>query len=226
MKIQSASSVAQSYLILCNPMDCSRPGFPVHNKLPELVRIHAHQVGDVIQPSHPLSSSSPPDFNLSQHQGLFKLIGSLHQVAKVLEIHLHHESFQWILRSDFFIYFFKFYFIFKIYNIVLVLPNIEMNLPQVYMCSPSWTLLPPPSPYHPLGRPSAPAPSIQYRASNLDRRLVSYMILCVFQCHSPKSSHPLPLPQSPNDCSIYLCLFCCLTYRGIVTIFLNSIYMH
>ena len=53
----------------------------------------------------------------------------------------------------------------------------------------------------PLGRPSAPAPSIQYHASNLDWRLVPYMILYVFQCHSPKSSHPLPLPQSPKDCS-------------------------
>ena len=78
----------------------------------------------------------------------------------------------------------------------------------------------------PLGRPSAPAPSIQYRASNLDWRLISYMILYIFQCHSPKSSHPLPLPQSPKDCSRHLCLFCCLVYRVIVTIFLNSIYMH
>ena len=77
-----------------------------------------------------------------------------------------------------------------------------------------------------LGRPSAPAPSIQYRASNLDWRLVSFMILYIFQCHSPKSSHPLPLPQSPKYCSRHQCLFCCLTYRVIVTIFLNSIYMH
>ena len=76
-----------------------------------------------------------------------------------------------------------------------------------------------------LGRPSAPSPSIQYRASNLDWRLVSYMILYVFQCYSPKSSHPLPLPQSPKDCSIHQCLFCCLIYRVIVSIFLNSIYM-
>ena len=77
-----------------------------------------------------------------------------------------------------------------------------MNPPQVYMCSPSEPsslLLP-----HtiPLGRPSAPAPSIQYRASNLDWRLISYMILYMFQCHSPKSSHPLPLPQSPKDCLV------------------------
>ena len=77
----------------------------------------------------------------------------------------------------------------------------------------------------PLGRPSAPAPSIQYHALNLDWRLISYMILYMFQCHSPKSSHPLSLPQSPKDCSIHQCLFCCLAYRVIVTIFLNSIYM-
>ena len=77
----------------------------------------------------------------------------------------------------------------------------------------------------PLGRPSAPAPSIQYRALNLDWRLISYMILYMFQCHSPKSSHPLPLSQSPKDCSIHQCLFCYLVYRVIVTIFLNSTYM-
>ena len=70
---------------------------------------------------------------------------------------------------------------------------------------------------------SAPAPSILYHASNLDWRFVSYMILYMFQCHSPNSSHPLPLPQSPKDCSIHLCLFCYLVYRVIVTIFLNSI---
>ena len=90
-------------------------------------------------------------------------------------------------------------------------------------------LSPPPSSLHPpcpipLGRLSAPAPSIQYCASNLDWRLVSYMISYIFQCHSPKSSHPLPLPQSPKDCSIHQCLFCCLVHRVIVTIFLNSIY--
>jgi len=75
----------------------------------------------------------------------------------------------------------------------------------------------------PLGHPSVPAPSVLYPASNLDWRFVSYMILYMFQCHSPKSSHPHPLSQSPRDCSIHLCLFCCLTYRIIITIFLNSI---
>ena len=77
----------------------------------------------------------------------------------------------------------------------------------------------------PLGHPSAPAPSILYPASNLDCQFISYMILYMFQCHSPKSPHPLPLPQSPKDCSIHLCLFCYLAYRVIVTIFLNSICM-
>ena len=95
-----------------------------------------------------------------------------------------------------------------------------------YTCVPHTepsSLLPPHT--IPLGRPSAPAPSIQHRASNLDWQLVSYMIFYMFQCHSPKSSYPLPLPQSPKDCSIHQCLFCCLVHRVIVTIFLNSIYM-
>ena len=77
----------------------------------------------------------------------------------------------------------------------------------------------------PLSHPSAPAPKIQYHSLNLDCLLISYMILFMFQCHSPKSSYPLPLPQSPQDCSIHQCLFCFLIYRVIVTIFLNPIYM-
>ena len=87
-----------------------------------------------------------------------------------------------------------------------------------YICVPHpepSSLLPPHT--IPLGRPSAPATSIQYHASNLDWQLVPYMMLYVFQCHFPKSSHPLPLPQSPKDCSIHQCLFCCLVYRVIVT---------
>ena len=66
------SSVTQSCLTLCNPIHCSMPGFPVHHQLSELAQTHVHQVGDAIKPSHPLSSPSPPAFNLSQHQGLFK----------------------------------------------------------------------------------------------------------------------------------------------------------
>ena len=102
---------------------------------------------------------------------------------------------------------------------------INMNLPQVYTCSQSGTPLPPPPNTIPPGHPSTPAPSILHPALNLDWQFVSYMILYMFQCHSPKSSHPLPLPQSPKDYSIHLCLFCYLAYRVIVTIFLNSIYM-
>ena len=92
MKSQSVqfSSVAQSCPVLCDPMDCSTPGFPVHHQLLESAQTHVHQVGDAIQPSHPLSSPSPPAFNLSQHQGLFKRVSSLHQVAKVLEFQLQH----------------------------------------------------------------------------------------------------------------------------------------
>ena len=82
------SSVAQLCLTLCDPMDCSLPGFPVYHQLPELVQTHIHRVGDTIQPSHPLSSPSPPAFNLSQHQGLFQWVRSLHQMAKVLELQL------------------------------------------------------------------------------------------------------------------------------------------
>ena len=70
------SSVAQLCLILYNPMDWSTPGFPVHHQLTELAQTHVHWVGDAIQPSHPLSSPSPPAFNLSRHQGLFQWVGS------------------------------------------------------------------------------------------------------------------------------------------------------
>ena len=78
----------------------------------------------------------------------------------------------------------------------------------------------------PLGHPSAPAPSTQSHALKLDWRFISHMIIYIFQCHSPKSSHPLPLPQSPKDCSIHLCLFYYLIFGVIVNIFLNSIYMY
>ena len=81
---QSVSSITQSCLSLCNPMDCSTPGLPVHYLLLELAQIHVHQVGDAIQPSHPLLPTSPPAFDLSQHQGLFQWVRSSHQVTQVL----------------------------------------------------------------------------------------------------------------------------------------------
>ena len=95
------SSVTQSCPTFCNPMDCSTPVFPVHHQLPELTQTHVHWVNDAIQQSHPLSSPSPPAFNLSQHLGLFQCVSSSHQVAKLLEFQLQHQSFQWIFRADF-----------------------------------------------------------------------------------------------------------------------------
>ena len=95
------SSVTQSCPTLCDPMDCSTPGILVHNQLLELVQTYVNRVSDAIQPSHPLSSPSPPTFNLSQHPGLFKWVSSSHQVAKVLEFQLQHQSFQWIFMTDF-----------------------------------------------------------------------------------------------------------------------------
>ena len=80
-------------------MDCSTPGLPVHHQLPEFTQTHVNWVGDAIQSSHPLSSPSPA-FNLSQHQGLFQWDSSSHQVAKVLELQLQHQSSQWIFRTD------------------------------------------------------------------------------------------------------------------------------
>ena len=87
-RVYDFSSVAQSCPALCDPTDCSTPGFPVHHQIPEFTQTHVHGVSDAIQPSHPLSSPSPPAFNLSQHQGFFQWVSSSHQVAKVLEFQL------------------------------------------------------------------------------------------------------------------------------------------
>ena len=94
------SSVAPT---LWDPMDCSTSGLPVPHQLLELTQTRVHWVSDAIRPSHPLSPSSPPALNLSQHQGLFKRFSSSHQVAKVLEFQLQYQSFQWIFRTYFLI---------------------------------------------------------------------------------------------------------------------------
>ena len=95
------SSVIQLCPTPCDPMDLqyARPPCPLPTL--EFTQTHIHWVSDTIQPSHPLSSPSPPIFNLSQHQGLFKCVSSSHQVAKGLEFPLQHQSFQWIFRTDF-----------------------------------------------------------------------------------------------------------------------------
>ena len=113
-------------------MDCSTPGLPVHHQLPEFTQAHVHWVSDTIQPSHALSSPSSPTFNFSQHQSLFK--------------------WKLTLESSFF------FFILLLYNTVLVLPYINMNLPRVYMSSQSWTPLPLPSPYHLSGSSQCTSP--------------------------------------------------------------------
>ena len=95
------SSVALSCLTLCDLMDCSTPGFPVHHQLSELIQTHVHWVGDVIQPSKSLSSPSPPAFKLSQHQGLFQWVSSLHQVAKGLEFKLQHQFLPMNIQGQF-----------------------------------------------------------------------------------------------------------------------------
>ena len=94
------SSVAQLCPTLCDPMNHSTPGLPVHQQLPEFTQTHVHWVGDAIQPSHPLSSPSPPAPNPSQHQGLSQWVNSSHEVAKVLEFQLQYQSFQWTPRTD------------------------------------------------------------------------------------------------------------------------------
>ena len=93
------SSVTQLCPTRCNPMNRSTLGLPVHHQLPEFTQTHVHRVGDAIQPSHPLSSPSPAP-NPSQHQGLFQWVSASHEVAKVLEFQLQHQSFQWTPRTD------------------------------------------------------------------------------------------------------------------------------
>ena len=100
LRMSQFSSVAQSCPTLCDPVNRSTPGLSVHHQLPEFTQTCVHQVGDAIQPPHPLSSPSPPVPNPSQHWGLFQWVNSSHEVAKVLEFQLQHQSFQWTPRTD------------------------------------------------------------------------------------------------------------------------------
>ena len=100
MSLGQFSSVAQSCPTLCDPMNHSTPGLPVHHQLPEFTQTQVHQVSDAIQPSHPLSSPSPPAPNPSQHQSIFQWVNSSHEVAKVLECQRWYHPFQWNPRAD------------------------------------------------------------------------------------------------------------------------------
>ena len=101
LKYCCCCSIIKSYPTLCHPMDYSMPGFPVLHYLLEFAQTHVHWADGAIQSSHHLSPPSPPAFSLSQHQGLSQWISSLHQVTKVLELQLQHQSFQWIFRVGF-----------------------------------------------------------------------------------------------------------------------------
>ena len=105
------------------------------------------------------------------------------------------------------------------------LPHIDMNQPWIYMCSPSRSPLPPPSPSHPSGSSQCTSPEHLSHASNLGWLSVSPLTVYLIQCYSLRTSHPRLLPQSPKVCSVHLCLFFCFAYRVIITIFLNSIYI-
>ena len=242
-------------------MDCSTPGFPVHQFL-KIAQTHVHRVGDAIQPSHPLLS--PSAFNLSQHLQSFlmsqlfewgrqRIGASASSSALPMNIHVSwwfmtnggyitcfiilftfantqwttHFVFQYVSIAHIF-----FYDGFIYFHWLITLQYCSGFCHTLTWISHGCTCVPhpePPSRLPPLpipqGHPSAPAPSTLSHASNLDWRFVSHIIY-MFQCYSLKSSHPRLLPQSPKVCSLYLCLFCCFAYTVIVTIFLNSIYIH
>ena len=115
------SSVTQSCLTSCNTMNHSTPGLPVHHQLPQFTQTHVHWVSDAIQPSHPLSSPSPPAPNPSQHQGLFQWVNSLHEVAKVLQFQLQNQSFQWSVNI-----YSNFLLIWGLYSLPVVWPEAKL----------------------------------------------------------------------------------------------------
>ena len=205
-----------SHLILCCPLLLLLPTPPSIRVFPNESTLHMRW------PKYwSYSFSISPSMN-TQDWSLLRWTGWISLQSKgLLQHHSSKASILWCSAFLLFFFFnhFSFIIIVLLYNIVLVLPYINMN--------PPWCTRVPHLPpcTIPLGHPSAPAPSILCHASNLDWRFISHMILYMFQCHSPKSSHPHPLPQTPKVCSIHLCLFRCLTYRVIITIFLNSIYM-
>ena len=119
-----------------------------------------------------------------------------------------------------------YFLIFLLYNILLTLPYIDMNPPWVYMCSPSWTPLPPASPSHPSGSSQCTRP--EHPVSCIETGMAIHFTYDNLHVSMPFSHIilPFPQPQNPKDCSIHLCLFCCLAYRVVVTIFLNYVCMY
>ena len=138
---------------------------------------------------------------------------SYHVVSFLFSLNNFHRSSGGIVSAFFSFFFFSFIYLFY-FTILYWFCNTLTWICHECTCVPHPE---PPShiPPHtiPLGHPSAPAPRTLYHASNLDWQFISHVIIYMFQCYSPKLSHPRPLPQSPKDCSIHLCLFCCLAYR-------------
>ena len=181
------------------------------------LKMHFHAVGPTQNWKHSQKHS---------HNCLsYIIIAFLEALEPIIGKHFVVRMSPWSKTSDFFklfIYFLEANYFTILYWFCHTLTWISHGCPCVPHPEPPSHLSPHPIP---LGHPSAPALSTLYHASNLDWQSVSHMIIYMFQCHFPKPSHPHPLPQSPKVCSIHLCLFCCLAYRVIVTIFLNSIDM-
>ena len=195
--------------------------FPSWTPLPPASLYHPSGYSQCTTPNHPVSCIEPGmaiHFYMIVYMFLCHFPQSSHPLPlpqSPKDCCIHQCLFCWLYSFFFFLVHNLFIFIlFFNFTILFWFCHISKWINHRLTCVPHPELfsLPPPHTI-PLGRPIAPAPSIQYRASNLDWRLVSYMILYIFQCHSPQSSHPLPLPQSPKDYSIHQCLFCCLGYR-------------
>ena len=157
-------------------------------------------------------------FHLGSAEITFSQIFKIYNIFFFFTIWIFYLIF---FQADFILFYFI--IIFLLYNIVL--PYINMHPPRVYTCSPSWTPLPPASPYHPSGSSQCTSPKLP--VSCIEPGLVIHFLYDIIHVLVPFSQiiPPTTPDQSPKDCSIHLCLFCCLAYRVIITIFLNSIYM-
>ena len=131
------------------------------------------------------------------------------------------QIFFFLACGSLFFYFFLFFILF----FLIFFYFLNFKIFNSYMRSQTWTPSHLPPHNISLGHPHAPAPSMLHSASDIDWRFNSYMIVYMLECHSPKSSHPLPLPLSPKVRYTHLCPFSCLAYRVVIAIFLNSIYM-